>query len=224
MIMNFLRKKLHPRGHEDTRGQAFVEFALVMPVYLFMLICFVQLVLIMNARLCLEYAAFAAARAGIVNRGNMDNMKAAAATVLAPFFSIPGIGRMSADIASLTLMKEAVKLRITDNPDNINALTPVAISILNSPSPVTAYNSSSSTFQLSQDQKLLKIKIDYDFPLEVPLANKIIKELSEAIVEDVSTLSGRFYKRGDYDALPVVSLRLSSTCALRLSTLTSSGS
>lgn len=221
--MNFLKNNT-PDTREDIRGQAFVEFALVMPVYLFMLICFIQLVLIMNAKLCLEYAAFAAARAGVVNRGNMDNMKAAAATVLSPFFSVPGVGRMSPDIVSLGLMKEAVKLRITDNPGSLNPLTPVAISILNDPSPVSAYNSASSTFGLSQDQKLLKIKIDFDFPLEVPLANKIIKELSNAVVEDVSTLSGHFYKRGDYDALPVVSLRLSSTCALRLSTLTSSGS
>ncbi len=221
--MSLLKNNL-PARLTDIEGQAFVEFALVMPVYLFMLICFVQLVLIMNAKLCLEYAAFAAARAGIVNRGNMDNMKAAAATVLAPFFSIPGLGRMSADIVSLSAMKEAVKLCITDNPDNLNPLTPVSISILNAPSPVSDYNSAASTFQLSQDQKLLKIKIDFDFPLEIPLANRIIKELSEAIVEDVSTLSGHFYKRGDYDALPVVSLRLSSTCALRLSTLTSSGS
>lgn len=221
--MIFLKNNLSGTQN-DTEGQAFVEFALVMPVYLLMLICFVQLVMLMNAKLCLEYAAFAAARAGIVNRGDMDNMKSAAATVLAPFFSVPGAGRMSADIGSLTAMKEAVKLRITDNPDNLTALTPVAISILNDPSTVSAYNSAASTFQLSQEQKLLKIKIDFDFPLEIPLANKIIKELSEAIVEDVSTLSGHFYKRGDYDALPVVSLRLSSTCALRLSTLTSSGS
>ena len=221
--MIFLKNNL-PEPRTDIQGQAFVEFALVMPVYLLLLICFVQLVMIMNAKLCLEYAAFAAARAGIVNRGNMDNMKAAAATVLAPFLYVPGVGSMSADHASLTAMKEAVKLLITDNADNLNPLTPIAISILNSPSPVTSYNSARSTFELSQDQKLLKIKIDFDFPMKIPLANRILKELSNAVVEEkVTSLSGHFYERGDYNEGDDLSIRLSSTCALRLTTLTSSG-
>lgn len=219
--MSFLKNNLYTP--DNIQGQAFVEFALVMPVYLLVLICFVQLVMIMNAKLCLEYAAFAAARAGIVNRGNMDNMKAAAATVLAPFLYTEGTGGMSANMGSLTVTKEAVKLRITDSTDSLSFLTPIAITILNAPSPVASYNSAKSTFELNQDQKLLRIKIDFDFPLKIPLANRIIKELSEAVVEDSSILSGNFYERGDYVGNDThLSIRMSSTCALRLSTLTSS--
>ena len=192
-----------------------------MPVFILFLLCFIQVVLVMHAKFLVDYAAFASVRAGIVNRGDMDEMKNAAATVLAPLFSNSVLGTLSPNIVSLGTMKEYVKLRISEDPDSSDLVFPVKLSILNNPSPVPEYNAQISTFRLSQEQKNLKIKVEYAFPLTVPLANRILDQLKRGLYGDDSTLSGKFLLAEE--VLPPITnptLKLSSTCAMRLTTLT----
>lgn len=56
-------------GAED--GQALVEAAFVLPALIFLLLCALQLTQLQQARLMVEYAAFCAARVGVVR--DMDN-------------------------------------------------------------------------------------------------------------------------------------------------------
>jgi hypothetical protein len=66
------------------RGQVAVEAALVLPLMVFLTLGIVQLSVIAQARLMTEYAAFQAARAGIVWGGNLERMHDAAVFALLP--------------------------------------------------------------------------------------------------------------------------------------------
>lgn len=53
------------RNSADERGQALLEYAVIMPLFLFLMMGVIQLGLIMSARITLKYAAFCAARAAL---------------------------------------------------------------------------------------------------------------------------------------------------------------
>src|SRR6478609_3734281 len=65
-------------------GQAAVESALVMPLMVFLCLGLIQLTMIEHARIMTDYAAFNAARAGIVWNGNNERMHDAAIFSLLP--------------------------------------------------------------------------------------------------------------------------------------------
>jgi hypothetical protein len=75
-----LRRAL--RGSD--RGQALVESAIVMPLMVFLILGVVQLTMIQHARIMTEYAAYNAARAGIVWNGDPWVMENAAIISLIP--------------------------------------------------------------------------------------------------------------------------------------------
>lgn len=62
----------------DTGGNALVESAIVLPLWILLFLCILQLALLGRARLLAEYAAFRAARAGIVWGGDPERMQRAA--------------------------------------------------------------------------------------------------------------------------------------------------
>lgn len=72
------------RPLRDSSGNAAVEAAIVLPLWIFALLGVLQLALFQQARLLTEYAAYQAARAGIVHNGDPSAMQRAAIFVLAP--------------------------------------------------------------------------------------------------------------------------------------------
>ncbi|MBF5045549.1 pilus assembly protein [Aggregicoccus sp. 17bor-14] len=66
------------------RGQVAVEAALVLPLMTFMVLGIIQLTMMQHAKLMTEYAAYQAARAGIVWNGNNERMHDAAVVALLP--------------------------------------------------------------------------------------------------------------------------------------------
>ncbi|NTX16218.1 pilus assembly protein [Myxococcus sp. CA051A] len=85
-----------PRGAAGRQsGQAMVEAAMIMPLAVFMTLGIIQLTLIQHAKLMTEYAAYQAARAGIVWNGNNERMHDAAIVAL-----LPTLGRTD-DIGNL---------------------------------------------------------------------------------------------------------------------------
>ncbi|ATB34514.1 TadE/TadG family type IV pilus assembly protein [Melittangium boletus] len=71
-----------PRSRQS--GQAAVESALVLPLMVFLGLGLIQLTMMQQAKLMTEYAAFAAARTGIVWNGNNERMHDAAIVALLP--------------------------------------------------------------------------------------------------------------------------------------------
>jgi hypothetical protein len=71
-------------------GQAAVESALVMPLMVFLTLGLVQLTMMQQAKLMTEYAAYQAARAGVVWNGHNGRMRDAAILALLPTM---GLGR-----------------------------------------------------------------------------------------------------------------------------------
>lgn len=69
-----------------TRGQVLVETAIVMPVMIFVVLGALQVMLLQHARVMAEYAAFSAARAGIVHNANWNVMRNAALVAALPIY------------------------------------------------------------------------------------------------------------------------------------------
>jgi hypothetical protein len=72
------------RKESRESGQAAVESAIVMPLMVFLCLGIIQLTMIEQAKIMTEYAAFNAARAGIVWNGNNERMHDAALFSLLP--------------------------------------------------------------------------------------------------------------------------------------------
>jgi len=70
-------------------GQVAVEAALIMPLMVFMTLGIIQLTMIQHAKIMTEYAAYQAARAGIVWNGNNERMHDAAIVALLPTYGRP---------------------------------------------------------------------------------------------------------------------------------------
>src|SRR5207248_11354223 len=67
-------------------GQAVVEAAIVLPAIVFLLLPTIQLTQLQQARIMAEYAAFSAARSGIVLNGDPTKMQEAAIIAVLPTF------------------------------------------------------------------------------------------------------------------------------------------
>ncbi|MBS2030872.1 MAG: pilus assembly protein [Deltaproteobacteria bacterium] len=121
-------------------GQAAVETAIILPLLTFLVLGIVQLTMIQQASLMTEYAAYQAARAGVVWNGNVDKMEDAAIVALAP--TVPGgSGRLylaarpieegtaglldlAADVASMHVTQGAAGALHIPKPIRVDTINP----------------------------------------------------------------------------------------------------
>jgi TadE-like protein len=75
-------------------GQAAVETAIVMPLFLFCMMGFFQIMLMHQARLVTKYAAYKAVRTGALQRNDVQKMTRAALAVVTPMTLLEANGRM----------------------------------------------------------------------------------------------------------------------------------
>lgn len=97
-------------------GQAAVETAIVMPLFLFVMLGILQLGLAHQARLLTRYAAYKATRAGALQRAKKDVMTQAALGVLVPITANPGTGlmRKAGSAGSYQTSWQATKVNLQD--------------------------------------------------------------------------------------------------------------
>lgn len=186
-------------------GQVAVEQALVMPLMVFLVLGIVQLTMMQQARIMTEYAAYVAARTGVVWNGDPDKMETAATLAL-----IPTLGR-SDDFTNY--VKTGVKFGLAEEGGKLagklgnsiisglnlsggtakgvnnltRALTMVAVTIVN-PKPddfkkdiAKHLNGKQIDFDdIRKDAiqaNLLSIHVRFFYPLRIPLANWMIQEM-----------------------------------------------
>ena len=167
------------------QGQAVVEAAFILPAMIFLLLLTIQLTQLQQARLMVEYAAFAAARTGIVKNG--DNgasngfdgpMHDAAVIAILPTF-----GRTD----SLTNLASAwVRFRADDAVLRPLGLSQVRVYVHN---PVKAdfntfgqhLNGQEIDFDdvrpAAAEASLLSLQVRYLYEMKVPFANKLIQTI-----------------------------------------------
>ena len=89
-IRFFPAKRSSPKAEQAEEGQAMVEFLFVAITFLFVILGVIQLALALNAYSLVRYAAYNAARAGIVHGGDSEQMHEAARISLLAMFPVHG--------------------------------------------------------------------------------------------------------------------------------------
>lgn len=167
---------------KNESAQALVETVIVLPVVIFFILGTIQLTLMHQARLMLEYAAFNAARTGSVWNGDVDKMRnAAMISLIASRPQWPGVGNFNMgmiddylDVAGYA----AAMVGINAVADNLN-LSLVRVDVL---SPVEAdfgdseeidFDQTSSSFE-DRRKTQLTIRLTYFYEMVIPFANMVI--------------------------------------------------
>lgn len=109
----------HPPQSRES-GQAAVESALVLPLMVFLALGLIQLTLMQQAKLMTEYAAYCAARSGIVWNGNNERMHDAAIIALLPTMGrTDDLPKLAKTWALAQLYDEALQLLAWPDKDSI---------------------------------------------------------------------------------------------------------
>lgn len=172
------------------RGQSLVEFCIVVPAFLLLILVTFQLVLIYRAKTTLDYAAFQAARAGAINGVDHAKMQSALAFGLTPLLTT------SPDAGGVARVKAELETRVFANIEVI-APTRAAFNEFRErqydgryalPDDSLAFrdNRIGGSQVNVQDANLLKIKVTYKLPLIVPFADRVIAGLSPLLTEGES--------------------------------------
>lgn len=179
--------------HRRQRGQSLVEFCVVVPTFLFLLLVTLQFILIYRAKSTLDYATFQAARAGAVHGVDKSKMQDALAGGLTPLFVT------SPDMAEV--VKQKARVRFTEVPlfSKLEVISPTRSAF--NEYRERQYNgryalpNDSLAFRRArvgasgvnvQDANILKIKVTYNYPLIVPFADFVIAGLSDLVSEGES--------------------------------------
>ncbi|KAA8918972.1 MULTISPECIES: TadE family protein [Xanthomonas] len=176
----------HSPRHQ--RGQSLIEFCVVVPTFLFLVLVIFQFVLIYRTKTVLDYAAFQAARAGAVNGVRKNDMADALAGGLTPLFA------QSPDIANVMLTKQKIRYTEVQLFSKIEVIAPTRAAYNEFrerqydgryalPNDSLAFrNANVGGSQVNvQDANILKIKVTYNMPLIVPFVDRVIVGLSDLV-------------------------------------------
>ena len=167
-------------------GVTVVEFALVIPFALLLVLGVIQLGLMFSAREILDQAAFQAARAGSFQNARLDKMNDALNKALIPFYQNTGNGD---DFTRLSLALQSARAdarfitveRLNPTADAFTDFGVTSAALGNQvyiPNDNLEYRSHAAkpVSGLSiQDANALKIKVTYGYELKVPLVKAVIQ-------------------------------------------------
>jgi hypothetical protein len=167
-----------------SHGQAMVEFIIVIPLLLLLIMGTLQFALIYQAKITLNYAAFEAVRAGSVNNAQPYAMKFAMARSLAPMYtSAPTVANFKAarqrvlnelndpvgGLAQIDIINPTTDSTFFCDPRDCNS--PLGI-----PNDNLVYRGvpNNADDPNIQDANLLKIQVYYCYEMFVPFVNRIM--------------------------------------------------
>ena len=157
-------------------GQTAIEYLYVIPILLLLLLASLQFVFIYEAKQTLNYATFAATRAGALNNGNMAAIQEGLASGLAPLFS------HGLDLPALKAARNLARDELGNSKLTlIEILNPNAAALTNFgqggaiPNDNLMYRPTDAKGGMNvQDANLLKVRVTYCVRLVVPLVNRMI--------------------------------------------------
>lgn len=162
-------------------GQAMVEFLIVIPLLLLILLGTLQFALIYQAKITLNYAAFEAARAGSLNGAREFAMYNAVARTMAPLYTHDstvaaykaGRDQLRDEIDNGYVLIEVVN----PSPDSFSDFGVTDNGRTYIPNDNLIYRGAgvgADSSQTLQDANLLKIQVYYCYELMVPFVNRIL--------------------------------------------------
>lgn len=171
------------------RGQSMVEFCIVVPLFLFLCLLVLQLVLIYRAKSTLDYAALEAARAGAVSGVDHDQMHNGLARGLAPLW----VSQTST--AHVLYVRQVTMLREKKAPySQLKVLSPTPAmwndfrerqydGRLALPNDTLAFRPThiGNGGATVQDANILRIQVRYQFPLIVPFVDRVLIGVSRLL-------------------------------------------
>ena len=193
-------------------GQAIVEYIIIFPLLLILIMGAIQIALIYQAKFTLNYAAFMGARQGALKNANMNSIKDGVAAGLTPLFmrwngsGAPGLvdlskARVISTIEVFNPMTAKVEI-ISPTQAAFDALNGGGTEI---PNDNLMYRSGSGDGMSIQDANLLKIRVTYCVKLVVPFVNRMIYSLVNGI-QGMQNLSTEFFWTPTYTPPPSSSL------------------
>lgn len=157
-------------------GQAMVEFILAFPFVLITVLAIVQVSLLAMAKLFVEYAAFNAARAAIVQPDNMDDISESAKLSMTPIS--PRVDAM----AGLSVVSGAF--------NNIADMFGDAGTLLLRYAYAKQFTDAKIVPTRSQSNDDITVHVDYIAMLTIPIINKILGEKGSGIATALSNYTG----------------------------------
>lgn len=164
-----MKKLITPLRKNET-GAAIAETAITIPTFLIVILGIIQLTLVINAKLLVNYAAYCAARAGIVHNGDPNKMSQAAAAALTPLF---------AGAKNPFSLGRGYFRALTSPTLNVQILSPslqrFEAGYQKRFFPTLKRYGEVENDKAWLDENLLVVKVTLDYPLQIPLINQILK-------------------------------------------------
>ena len=160
------------------RGQAIVEYIIIFPILLLLMLGALQFALIYQAKFTLNYAAFMGARQGALKNASMNSIKDGVAAGMAPLFMRTGGAPFLDDLAKARIISAIEIFNPLTAKVEIISPTQAAFDALKQgselPNDNLMYRSGDGDGMSIQDANLLKIKVTYCVKLVVPFVNRMI--------------------------------------------------
>jgi hypothetical protein len=178
-----------PSPLTDDSGQAVVEGAIALPAMIFLILTIIQLTALQHARIMTDYAAFCAARAGIVFNGDPKAMEQAALVALSPT-----IGRTDTLANFTNTMGSGAGGNLSTVAGDVATAKsfnlPGIVKVDALPPPASAGPFSDLSRQLNGEEldfddirasasqwNILQIRLRYFYRMRIPFANEILQAL-----------------------------------------------
>src|SRR4051812_1237808 len=167
-------------------GQAIVEAAFVLPAMIFLILCAIQLTQIQQARLLTDYAAFNAARAGIVHNGDngdSDGFSDGPMYDAAVLSIVPSLGRSD---SFTEVAKRVAPFKVVDTILGGFKLSRMRVYVRNpKKADFAKYGQHLNGREIdfddvrpgATDATLLEIQVRYLYELRIPFANKLVQTM-----------------------------------------------
>ena len=179
-------------------GQAAVETALVMPLFVFLVLGTLQLALLHQARLMTKYAAYKAARAGALSSAGWNQMDLAALAVLMPMASSGEAGVERVFRADSPRQWSKSWERIKDNRQHL-PIPYVVVQVCNPTlAQVTAAGIDANKGVDFDDPRVLgsgwseynltrlHVQVTFFYPMPIPFANAVLWQMARGVEREES--------------------------------------